>query len=103
MTRHLVAIFAAAHLLLQGSTIAQGSFSSRVVVSGLSAPWEILVGPDDHLWISERTGRRVIRINRTSGAVFPALDLTSDSYDPGDSWHEGLLGVALHPDLLKKA
>jgi PQQ-dependent dehydrogenase (s-GDH family) len=103
MTRHLVAIFAAAHLLLQGSTIAQGSFSSRVVVSGLSAPWEILVGPDDYLWITERTGRRLIRVNRTSGAVVPALDLASDSYDPGDSWHEGLLGLALHPDLLKNA
>jgi PQQ-dependent dehydrogenase (s-GDH family) len=101
MIRHLVFVLAGAQLLLQSATTAQGAFASRTVASGLSAPWEIVVGPDDFLWISERTGRRLIRVHRTSGAVVPALDLTSESYDPGESWHEGLLGVALHPDLLK--
>jgi PQQ-dependent dehydrogenase (s-GDH family) len=101
MIRHLVFVLAAAQLVLQSATTAQGAFASRTVASGLSAPWEVVVGPDDFLWISERTGRRLIRVNRASGAVVPALDLTSESYDPGESWHEGVLGIALHPDLLK--
>ena len=63
-------------------------------------PWEIVLGPDDHLWVTERTGRRVIRVNPGSGAVTPALTV-NESYDPAGSWHEGVLGLALHPDLLK--
>jgi PQQ-dependent dehydrogenase (s-GDH family) len=42
-------------------------------------------------------------VNPSTGAVTPALDLTGESYDPGESWHEGLLGLALHPDLMKDA
>ena len=65
-------------------------------------PWEVVWGPDDHLWITERTGRRVVRVNPGSGAVTPALSVV-ESYDPAGSWHEGVLGLALHPDLLKGA
>ena len=79
---------------------AQPAFSFRVVASGLSMPWEVTLGPDDHLWVTERTGRRVIRVNAASGTVIPALSV-DESYDPGGSWHEGVLGLALHPDLLK--
>ena len=95
----LLAIFAVAQIVLQ-TVDAQPAFSSRVVTSGLGAPWEVLVGPDDQLWVSERTARRVIRVNPATGAVTPALTV-EESYDPGASWHEGLLGLALHPDLLK--
>ena len=59
-------------------------------------------GPDDQLWVTERTGRRVIRVNPATGAMTPALSV-DESYDPGESWHEGVLGLALHPDLLKGA
>jgi PQQ-dependent dehydrogenase (s-GDH family) len=102
MLRYLILIGALAHVLLQTRGIAQQPFSFRIVASGLSAPWEVVLGPDDQLWVTERTGRRVIRVNPASGAVTPALDLTGESYNPGESWHEGVLGLALHPDLLKK-
>lgn len=81
---------------------AQQPFSFRVVTSGLGMPWEVVWGPDDQLWITERTARRVIRVNPSTGAVTPLLNV-DESYDPGESWHEGVLGLALHPDLLKKA
>jgi PQQ-dependent dehydrogenase (s-GDH family) len=81
------------------STLAQPAVSSRVVATGLRAPWEILWGPDNHLWVTERTGDRVVRVNPTSGAVIPAVTI-GESF-PGTSWHEGVLGMALHPDLLK--
>ena len=77
----------------------QSRFSSRVVATGLSAPWEIVWGPDDHLWVTERTGKRIIRVNPGSGAVLPATVI--DEAYPGDSWHEGVLGLALHPDMRK--
>ena len=96
-----VAIAALSQVLFH-SVAAQPSFSFRVVTSGLSMPWEVVAGPDDHLWVTERTGRRVIRVHPGSGAVTPALTV-DEAYDPGGSWHEGVLGLALHPDLLKSA
>ena len=101
MIRTLAIIVALAQIALQ-TLAAQPPFSFRVVASGLGAPWEVMWGPDDQLWITERTGRRVIRVNPATGAVTPALTV-DESYDPGESWHEGVLGLALHPDLLKKA
>ena len=101
MIRTLAIIVALAQIALQ-TLSAQAPFSLRVLASGLGAPWEVRWGPDDQLWVTERTGRRVIRVNPTTGAVTPALTV-DESYDPGESWHEGVLGLALHPDLLKKA
>jgi PQQ-dependent dehydrogenase (s-GDH family) len=95
----VLAALAFVHVL---AVSAQPEFSIRVVASGLSAPWEVVWGPDDHLWVTERTGRRVVRVNPATGAVTPAITI-DESYDPGDSWHEGVLGLALHPDLLKGA
>ena len=100
MVRHLTTIGVLAYALFQTVGSTQSLFSSRVVASGLGAPWEVVYGPDDHLWVTERTGRRVIRVNPASGAIAPLLRV-DESYDPGASWHEGVLGLALHPDLLK--
>ena len=100
MHRQLIIAVAAVPLLLHATGLAQSPFSFRVVASGLSAPWEVLWGPDAHLWVTERTGRRLIRVNPATGTVTPAATI-DESYDPGESWHEGLLGVALHPELLK--
>ena len=33
---------------------------------GLDTPWEILCGPDDHIWFTERPGR-VSRLNPENG------------------------------------
>ena len=101
MIRRLALIVALGHVVFQ-TVAAQPSFTFRVVASGLNMPWEIVVGPDDQLWLTERTGRRVVRVNPATGAVTPALTV-DDSYDPGQSWHEGVLGLALHPDLSKGA
>jgi PQQ-dependent dehydrogenase (s-GDH family) len=101
MIRTLAVIAVLMQIALQ-TVSTQQPFTFRVVASGLSMPWEVILGPDDHLWVTERTGRRVIRVNPATGMVTPALSV-EDSYDPGTSWHEGVLGLALHPDLLKGA
>jgi PQQ-dependent dehydrogenase (s-GDH family) len=73
-------------------------FSRRVVVSGLGNPWEVTWGPDGHLWITERTGFRVIRVNPDDGTRQVALTLT-DVFQSVDQ--DGLLGLADHPDLMR--
>ena len=54
-------------------------------------------GPDDYLWVTERTAGRVTRVLPSDGSTTPAIaigDVLADG--PG-----GLLGMALDPGLLK--
>jgi glucose/arabinose dehydrogenase len=67
---------------------------TATVISGLDIPWEIIYGPDDHLWITERYGI-VSRIFPATGDRSVILDLTAVVYQNGES---GLLGMVLHPD-----
>lgn len=68
--------------------------SVRVVVSqGISRPWEILWGPDDHIWMTERNGR-ISRVDPKTGTVKPLLTVP-DVVATGEG---GLLGMVLHPD-----
>jgi len=45
------------------------AFALRVVASGLSAPWEVTWGPDGFLWVTERVGKRVVRVNPLTGGA----------------------------------
>jgi PQQ-dependent dehydrogenase (s-GDH family) len=72
-------------------------FAMRVVTQGLDAPWEIAWGPDSQLWVTERRGRRVVRVNPVDGAQRVALVLPDVHQSVTQ---DGLLGLALHPDLL---
>ena len=73
-------------------------FTMRVVTSGLDGPWEIAWGPDQQIWATERRGRRVIRINPADGTRTTLLTLHEVHQSVSQ---DGLLGLALHPDLLK--
>jgi PQQ-dependent dehydrogenase (s-GDH family) len=73
-------------------------FTMRVVTSGLEGPWEITWGPDQHLWVTERRGRRVIRVNPVDGTRNTLLTLHEVHQSVTQ---DGLLGLALHPDFLK--
>ncbi len=71
------------------------TLTERVVATGLQIPWEILWGPDDHIWVTERHGY-VKRINPESGNITTILNISSTVQD--GSGEPGLLGMALHPD-----
>ena len=96
----LVAVFTAA-VATQDPTIVASPperFTTRVLVSGLEGPWEVAWGPDQQLWITERTGRRVVRINPADGSrnvvvTIPEVNTTFTQ--------DGLLGLAFHADLLR--
>ena len=73
-------------------------FEKKVLVSGLAGPWEVTFGPDNMLWVTERTGKRVTRINPATGERSVAITIEEVSAPGGQ---DGLLGMALHPELLK--
>ena len=87
-------------------------FAVRVLAGHLSDPWSVVYGPDRHLWITEEKTYRVSRIDPSTGKKQLILDLAGDRHFPRyDSigerqtekpWPEGgLMGLAVHPDLLK--
>lgn len=78
------------------STITVGSTLVEVdtVFYGLDIPWEIIYGPDDFIWTTERKGI-VSRIDPIAKTKTVILDIVSSVYQSSES---GLLGMALHPD-----
>lgn len=63
----------------------------RVLTSGLSDPWELLWGPDNYLWVTEKTGKRVDRINPSDGTKNTVLTIPDVS---ASGAQDGLLGMA---------
>lgn len=73
-------------------------FTSRVVASGFEDPWEVSFGPDGWLWITERVGKRVVRVNPADGTRKVAITIDEVQQELAQ---DGLLGLALHPQLLR--
>jgi len=77
--------------------IAEPEFEQRVVALDLASPWELSYGPDDYLWVTERTARRVTRVHPQNGQRSTLIEIP-EVYVAGGQ--DGLLGMALHPALL---
>jgi len=75
-------------------TLDSTELTSRVVKDSIDIPWEIVWGPDDHIWMTERFGR-VSRVNPKTGNQQVLLDLSGEVYERSET---GMLGMALHPD-----
>ncbi len=73
-------------------------FRKTVLISGLAGPWELTWGPDNMLWVTERTGKRITRIDPATGKRSVAITIGEVSAPGGQ---DGLLGMALHPELLR--
>ena len=105
---HIVAATFVALISGSGSVLAQSipvpvaqgqaSFTKRVVTTGLEFPWEITWGPDDYLWVTERAGKRITRVNPEDGSKVTAVTIDEVLVGPQ---HEGVLGMVLHPELLQ--
>lgn len=78
----------------------RSSFDRRVVATGLGDPYEIAWGPDGHLWVTEKSGLKVTRVNPRTGAKTTALQVREAIHTEGTQ--DGVLGLALHPDLLQR-
>lgn len=70
-------------------------FTRRVVTTGLGDPYEIVWGPDGFLWATEKSGKKVTRVDPKSGAKRTALDLPDAVHT--QNGQDGVLGLAFHP------
>jgi glucose/arabinose dehydrogenase len=68
-------------------------FTPTVLTSNLDTPWELLWGPDNMIWVSERGGR-ISRVDPANGRKQVAGDVDG-VYESGEG---GLMGMTLHPD-----
>ena len=76
-----------------GKPDAPGNLTTETLVSNLNFPWEILWGPDNFIWMTERQGK-VSRVNPQTGQVIPVATITEVASTTN---FNGLLGMALHP------
>src|SRR6188474_3989292 len=63
---------------MQDSTLVSNPperFAMRVLAAGLEGPWEVTWGPDQQLWVTERTGRRIVRVNPADGTRSVAVSI----------------------------
>jgi PQQ-dependent dehydrogenase (s-GDH family) len=74
-----------------------GFTEQQVLATGLGGPYEIAWGPDGYLWVTEKSGLKVTRVNPGTGAKSTAGSLPEAVH----SGQDGVLGLAFHPDLLK--
>ena len=89
----VLAFFLFPHFLNAQITIGSTEVDTQSVATNLDTPWEILWGPDDHIWLTERYGR-VSRLNPETGELQTLITI-DEVYETGES---GLLGMALHPN-----
>jgi PQQ-dependent dehydrogenase (s-GDH family) len=75
-------------------TVVRGTkqFRQREVVTGLAGPFELTWGPDNMLWVTERTGKRITRVNPSTGERTVAVTI-DEVLAPGGQ--DGLMGLAL--------
>ncbi|GAA4288830.1 glucose/sorbosone family PQQ-dependent dehydrogenase [Georgenia daeguensis] len=83
-----------------GPPAIEDDFTREVLTTGLSDPFEVIYGPDDMLWVTERTSGEVSRVDPETGETSLALTVPDVLATPGEQ--DGLLGMVLHPDLLEK-
>ena len=78
-------------------TVVRGTkqFRQSEVVTGLAGPYEVTWGPDNMLWVTERTGKRITRVNPATGEKKVAVTI-DEVLAPGGQ--DGLMGLALDLD-----
>ncbi len=93
----LIPLMASLHCKKSGKNNAEPpgavDIKDSAIVTNLNFPWEILWGPDDYIWMTERGGK-ISRVNPATGAVATLLTVTEVvSNNEG-----GMLGMVLHPN-----
>jgi glucose/arabinose dehydrogenase len=76
--------------LLSGGLSLSATVTVSALTPNLNTVWELLWGPDNFIWMTERGGR-VSRVDPTTGQVLP-LTTIADVTQTGES---GLLGMAI--------
>jgi len=80
------------------STPVTETFSVRTVVANQRMPHDLVYGPDDNLWYTERFAGKVSFVVPATGVKTTVLTLGSKMVLVGGQ--DGLMGLALHPEFL---
>jgi aldose sugar dehydrogenase len=72
--------------------MAAGTIGIKDVITGVDTPWEILWGPDNFIWMTERYGR-ISRVDPANGELHPLITMP----EVHETAECGLMGLALHP------
>lgn len=70
------------------------AIEARVLTPNLNYPWEILWGPDNFIWMTEKNSGKISRVDPANGLVTPVFTIP-DVVANGEG---GLLGMVLHPN-----
>ncbi len=73
----------------------QNGFSVRILATNFSAPHNILYGPDGALWITERVGKNITRVDPTNGSRLSSMEVPDVWQSEGQ---DGLMGMAFDPN-----
>ncbi|MDQ3847685.1 MAG: PQQ-dependent sugar dehydrogenase, partial [Thermoproteota archaeon] len=73
----------------------QNGFSVRVLTTNFSAPHNVLYGPDGALWITERLGKNITRVDPSNGSRLSTMEVPDVWQSEGQ---DGLMGMAFDPD-----
>jgi len=74
------------------------TFTQRTVIANQRMPHDLVYGPDNNLWYTERFAGKVSYVNPASGVKTVVLTLGSKMVLVGGQ--DGLMGLALHPQFL---
>jgi PQQ-dependent dehydrogenase (s-GDH family) len=80
-------------------TAASEVFTQRTIIANQRMPHDLVYGPDNNIWYTERFAGTVSLVNTTTGAKTVLLTLGSKMVRTGGQ--DGLMGLALHPQLLQ--
>lgn len=81
-------------ILLSFSISYSQDVQTRVVTEDLDTPWDLVWGPDGHIWYTERYGK-ISKVDPETGEKTLLLDHTSTVYERSES---GMMGLCIHPD-----
>lgn len=73
-------------------TVQDANIDIQVLIQDLAYPWELLWGPDNSIWMTERGGK-ISRVNPDNGTINMVFTIP-DVKSIGEG---GLLGMVLHP------
>ncbi len=73
-------------------TTQDANIDIQILTQNLTYPWELLWGPDNFIWMTERGGK-ISRVNPDNGTVNIVFTVP-DAKSVGEG---GLLGMVLHP------
>ena len=86
---------AALNVTTIAGTAASETFSMRTIIANQRAPNDLVYGPDNNIWYTERFGGTVSFVNPLTGTKTVVLALGSKMVQVGGQ--DGLMGLALHP------